>query len=361
METNIQFENKEVKFEELCLDPNNPRFTDFGGMNNKVPLERINEKSVQDKVFNRLKSDEFQVKSLRDSILEVGFLNVDRIVVSEISANTYVVVEGNRRLTALKWIMELINSGIVDTKVAKTFSTLLVNVIKPEFDNEINRLKIQGIRHISEIRPWGTYQKAMLIKTMIEDEKLSAQEAANAIGYRTQEVNRVYKAFKLLEQMQEDPDYGEFSTPEHITFFYEAVGRTQIKNFIGYNNTTNEAENEDNIAYFYKWIIKDPDYNNTQKIPSSTNVRELTKIIQNEEALDALKENTTSLEGALAIVLKYNNYDWRKEIKQAIEALKKLPIDELEGIDTNDRNTLSELKEMIEKRISMYDKLFGLG
>ncbi len=55
-------------------------------------------------------------------------------------------------------------------------------------------------------------KKALLIKSMIEGEKLTPQDVANAIGYRTQEVNRIFRAFKLLEQMQDDPDYGEYKT-----------------------------------------------------------------------------------------------------------------------------------------------------
>jgi hypothetical protein len=83
----------------------------------------------------------------------------------------------------------------------------------------------------------------------------------------------------------------------------------------------------------------------------------LTKIISNIEALASFKEDSTSLEGALAIVIKYSSYDWKKEINQAIEALKKLPTDELENLTDEDIQLLSSLKGIIEKRISIYDKI----
>ncbi len=127
-----------------------------------------------------------KTKSFRDSIIEGGFLPIDRIVVSQIDIASFLVIEGNKRVAALKWFEELINEGIVDKDVRQTFEKLPVSIILPEHDTESNRLKIQGIRHISEIRPWGTYQKALLIKSMIEGEKLSPQDVANAIGYRTQ-------------------------------------------------------------------------------------------------------------------------------------------------------------------------------
>ncbi len=269
------------------------------------------------------------------------------------------VIEGNRRIAALKWITELITEGVVDKNVKQTFENIPVNILKPESDTESNRLKIQGIRHISEIRPWGTYQKAVLIKSMIDGEKLSSQEVANAIGYRTQEVNRIYQAYKLLEQMIDDADYGEYAKPEIISYFYEAVGRNPLKTFFGYNKDTFEFEKEENCKLFYKWIIKDPENSNIQKIPSAVNVRDLTKIIDNSEALAVFKEDATTIEGALAVVIKYSSYDWRKEILQAIEAIKKLPTDELENLEDSDIQILTNLKEMIEKRINIYDKIRG--
>jgi ParB-like nuclease domain len=360
MENRIEFTSKTIKFEQLFLDPNNLRFKNFDSSSKLVPVNRIKEESVQKTTLNKLKDDEFQIKALRDSILEVGFLPMDRIVVSELDDNSYLVIEGNRRVASLKWIEELINEGIADKEVRKTFAEIPVNVINKESDTESNRLKIQGIRHISEIRPWGTYQKAVLIKSMIEGEKLTPQDVANAIGYRTQEVNRIYRGFKLLEQMQNDADYSEYAKPDLITYFYEAVGRAPLKSFFGYNDESYEFENEDNFKLFYKWITKDPDNGNTQKISSSTNVRDLTKIVTNAEALISFKEDTTSLEGALAIVIKYSSFDWKKEINQAIEALKKLPTDELENFTDSDIVLLTGLKEIIEKRINLYDKITSI-
>ncbi|HLP50592.1 MAG TPA: ParB N-terminal domain-containing protein [Chitinophagales bacterium] len=359
MENKIEFESAIVPFEQLYLDPNNLRFKSFSNATKAVPIERIKEDTVQKTTLQKLKDEEFQVKPLRDSIIEVGFLPIDRLVVSKMDDNSYLVIEGNRRFAALKWIVELIDEGIVDKIVKETFKEIPVNVIKPESDTESNRLKIQGIRHISEIRPWGTYQKAVLIKSMIDGEGLTPQDVANAIGYRTQEVNRIYKAYKLLEQMQEDPDYGEYADPDLISYFYEAVGRNPIKKYFGYNETSGTFDNEDTFTLFYKWITKDPDNEGFQKIPSSANVRDLTKIINNVEALNSFKEEKTTIESALAIAIKYSGLGWKKEIEQSIEALKKIPMDELENFSEDDIQLLTSLKELIEKRIAAYDKIGG--
>lgn len=359
MENKIEFESSLVSLDCLYLDPNNLRFTNFEGIRKQVPLHRVKEESVQKKTLDKLKADEFQIKALRESICEVGFLPIDRIVVASIDGNSFIVVEGNRRVAALKWIKELILEGLIDSNIQNSFAEIPINIIKKEFDTDSNRLKIQGIRHISEIRPWGTYQKAILIKSMIEKEALLSQDVANAIGYRTQEVNRIYRSFKLLEQMQDDSDFGDYAKPDLISFFYEAVGRASLKRFFGYNDSSFLFENEDTTKYFYKWIIKDPENGEIQKITSPNNVRDLTKIIENSDALSVFKEDKTTLEGALAISIKYSSIDWRKEVNQAIEAVKKLPIDELENLQDEDITLLNNLKEMIEKRIDNYDKIRG--
>lgn len=359
MEKLIDFTTITVTLDQLYLDPNNLRFANFNSGRKLVGAE-VKDEAVQKTTYDRLKEDEFQVRALRDSIVELGFLSIDKIVVAKIDEESYLVVEGNRRVAALKWVLELINEKVVSEEVGKTFAKIEVNVITSQSDNEINRLKIQGIRHISEIRPWGTYQKAVLIKSMIEGEKLSATEVANAIGYRTQEVNRIYKAYKLLEQMQNDPDYGEFAKPELTIFFYEAVGRNPIKRYLGYNETSFEFENEDTYKLFYKWIIRDPENGFLQKIPSSTNVRDLTKIIANDDALMAFKEDSTTLQSALAIVIRYASFDWKKEVTQAAEVLKKIPMDELENFSEDDITLLTNLKEIIEKRLNNYDKIANL-
>lgn len=106
-----------LNLDQLLLDPNNPRFADLGESNNNVPETRIAEDYVQRNTFERMKSGRFDVAELRDTIKTVGYLPMDRIVVREwgntknISNKKYVIVEGNRRVSALKWLMELHATG----------------------------------------------------------------------------------------------------------------------------------------------------------------------------------------------------------------------------------------------------------
>jgi len=132
-----------------------------------------------------------------------------------------------------------------------------------------------------------------------------------------------------------------------------------MKKFLGYNQQTLEFNDEDNTRWLYKWIIRDPENNYVQKISSPKNIRDLNKIIENKDALEKFKDDKTTLEEALAVVLKYSSISWRDEVNQAVESLKKIPTDELESLNEDDRRLLSELKQIIEKRLIQYDKIKG--
>ncbi|MDD5271771.1 MAG: ParB/Srx family N-terminal domain-containing protein [Methylovulum sp.] len=60
-----------------------------------------------------MKDPVFGINELRDTIKTLGFLPMDRIVVRKWKGmpEKYVVIEGNRRVTALKWLIALNDTG----------------------------------------------------------------------------------------------------------------------------------------------------------------------------------------------------------------------------------------------------------
>ena len=107
----------EVNLDQLLLDPNNPRFAEFEENSNPVPEIRFAEDRVQRDTYEHMK--DFGLIELRDNIRSVGYLPMDRIVIREWIGNKtinnekpkYVVIEGNRRVAALQWLIELHDKG----------------------------------------------------------------------------------------------------------------------------------------------------------------------------------------------------------------------------------------------------------
>jgi hypothetical protein len=80
-----------------------------------------------------------------------------------LSDNRYVVIEGNRRLAAIKSLLEDHKNGEADlTEVVQaSIREIPVLVIdEPELAKREHFARVlQGVRHLSSIRPWGCPMK----------------------------------------------------------------------------------------------------------------------------------------------------------------------------------------------------------
>ena len=158
----------EVKLEDVLLDPNNPRFAELGQGDETVPESRFAEPKVQQSAFDRMMNGRFDVAELRDTIKNLGFLPMDRIVVRRLkkpNSDKFLVVEGNRRITALKSLLDLHAAGkesLSDAKLTNItqFQALLLN---EDISDDKIRWILPGLRHVSGIKEWGPYQKARAV------------------------------------------------------------------------------------------------------------------------------------------------------------------------------------------------------
>jgi hypothetical protein len=146
-----------VHLNDLLLDPNNPRFAELGEPNDTVPENRFAEERVQRDTFERMKSGNFEVAELRDTIKTIGFLQMDRIVVRLWRGNPdsikYVVIEGNRRTAALKWLIELHETGreTFSAEQINNFTNLEVLLLDDIQAPDSAKWILPGLRHVSGI------------------------------------------------------------------------------------------------------------------------------------------------------------------------------------------------------------------
>lgn len=209
----------QINTDDLLLDPNNPRFAELGEAIDQVPEHRFAEPKIQKATFEKMKTPRFNVVELRDTIKELGFLPMDRLVVrlwrgSNEEPKKYVVVEGNRRVTALRWLLELHELGkeTLSEGQLESFRVLETLLLDDERAPKTARWILPGLRHVSGIKEWGPYQKARTVFELREIGK-SPQEAAQSLGLSTREANQLWRAFLALEQMKADEEYGELAEP----------------------------------------------------------------------------------------------------------------------------------------------------
>jgi hypothetical protein len=209
-----EYKEEKLPLEKLLLDPNNYRFQEVGEFV-YAKADRFHEATVQARAFKVLK-EAGNLGPLKASILRNGFIPVERLVVRKYEAanDMFVIIEGNRRLAALKWIAEDEAAGVsIPQSVKDVLQQIPVIIVEGDTDGLFQRA-LMGVRHVSGIDQWGGYQRAKLVVELRDDFGLEPGEVAERLGMKANEVNRRYRAFKALQQMQKDEEYSDVARPE---------------------------------------------------------------------------------------------------------------------------------------------------
>ncbi|MFC1454764.1 ParB N-terminal domain-containing protein [Candidatus Undinarchaeota archaeon] len=141
-----------VKIDDLLLDPNNPRFCKH--VDEMTPSAKWDTKQIQTEVFRKMCVG-FDISELVDSIKSKGFVPVDNIFVKK-AKNKYLVVEGNRRITAIKLLLKSHAEGkpkdVLPKEILDTLNKIECFDLTNNGADEIDF--ILGLRHHGSIKNW---------------------------------------------------------------------------------------------------------------------------------------------------------------------------------------------------------------
>lgn len=342
----MNYEKCEVHPRQLLLDPNNYRFHDVKGYKEVKLRERFIEEGVQARALSLLTDTTgFDLVSLQDSIRTNGYIPVEQIVVvpydktdtdtttDDQDEDQYLVVEGNRRVASLKLLLKDANDGAVDLSgaIKATLENIPIVVLKgtPEEISGYQRT-LMAIRHVAGIREWGPYQQAKLVVEMFEEPGATMGSVAQKIGISSKEVARRYRASRALRQMEDDEEFGVFAEPRLYTFFHEAVSQPKVRDWLGFNDQTYSAENEDARRLFFELLS--PREVEDEKLPpklasANPQARQLKDIVTKAYALEVLADPQRTFEDAIKAahedVIEDDEGVVERSLANAIAALKK--------------------------------------
>lgn len=358
----------QVRLENLLLDPNNPRFAELGQKFDTVPEQRFAEPKVQQQTYERMKTPRFDVSELRDTIKNLGFLPMDRIVVRKWrgangARERYVVVEGNRRIAALKWLIELQESGreTFTTEQVKNFTELEVLLLDEQAAPDNSRLILPGLRHVSGIKEWGPYQKARAVHALRES-GMSPQEAAQSIGLSTRAANQLWRSYLALEQMGADEEFGEFAEPGLYSYFEEVFKRGNIRDWLAWSDEQRKFVNEERIREFYGWMVGETNDSGEQsepKLSEAKSVRDLGKIIDDVGAMTVFRSEGGSMTRALARFEAEHPQEWLPAVSSAENVLASLSPDILRQLSDEELSTLGKLRSRVDQVLEDRKRLRG--
>lgn len=367
-----------LSLEQLLLDPNNYRLIDLDGFVYVANEKRYVEQNVQSNVEKLLKRDgENELRVLKDSLLSNGYIPLEPIVVMKYKYDEklFVVVEGNRRTVAMRWLKKDSDSGIdIPGKLLESFSALECLIIDPQNDKEAHILRqtLMGLRHVSGVKEWGGYQSAKLLQDLVDNYNLKIETAAAKIGLSPREAMRRYRVLKALDQMSTDDEFGELCNPSLFRFFWEALDQSIIREWLGWNEKQMGFTNEQNVQEFYRLITPqsveyddidsrlDRGTRSDPKLKTHKDVRDLKLIIPNEEALQVLLDSERTLAEALSYVRINQGGDWQAKVKAASKAIKNIPISEVREFNNESISPIKDLHDALSTLINDWKSITSL-
>ncbi len=356
-----------VNLKDVLLDPNNPRFAELGDNIDSVLETRFAETKIQKDAFDKMKTDKFGVSELRDTIKTIGFLPMDKIVVREWKGNEegkekkYITVEGNRRISALKWLLELHETGkeTFNPEQLENFTELEVLLLDQDNAPDSAIWILPGLRHVSGIKEWGPYQKARAVYILREGGS-SPQDSALSLGLSTRAANQLWRSYLALDQMQKDEEFGEYAEPKLYSYFEEILKKPDVRLWLDWSDTEKKFKHTGRLREMYTWIIGETDDDGNlkdPKLPEAKSVREISPILNDEAALAVFRSANGNLTRALARYEADHPEDWQPTIIKAEAILSSLAPDILRGLTADEITSLDKLKKRIDIVMSDREKL----
>lgn len=311
---NYNSDKKKVSIKNLFLDPNNYRFID--NKNYKVvPPQEIHLENIQRRTLNFLVGEKRKgIEDLLKSFQANGFLAVDQIQVESLGDGKYRVLEGNRRVAALKTLYQDYKEQSADlgNLLPDVFSSVPIVVYNGQMAGEHEI--IMGLKHISGNKKWPPLNQAQLIFDLINKYDWSEEKACESLGISKHELRRSLRTIALIQDYRQS-DFGDQFSTDMFSLFRETVASQNLKSWIEWDDKEKKPTNNENAERLFSWfssvtettIDEDGEEINVEREPiitKSTEISILSKIIQDQDAITELEEkrNITDAYSASASV-----------------------------------------------------------
>lgn len=283
----------DVAIGDLDLDPLNPRLPTYVPRDQPSMLEFLaNASSIEELMSAISENDFFQAEALI-AVPDQGKL---------------IVVEGNRRLTALKLLsgasFEGMSSRIHELQKGAKFKPSKVPVAIYDTREEV--LNYLGNRHIAGVKPWGALAKARYIKQLYEttNSKLDFEKrtriVAKVIGSRRDFISKSMRAFDIYSVAEKAEFFSIPGVDEKSVKFSlisTAVDYEGVQSFIYGAPDTDEgsverAPNPDRVHELFLWMFAQ-DKEGKTALGESRNIIKLSRVMLSDEALKSMRSGAT--------------------------------------------------------------------
>lgn len=287
-------EQRFVPLDDLYLDPNNYRVRD-----DEEYVEVASEQAKDPTVVKRTRflvsgEDNKHIKELIHILRANGYLPLDLIQVRPLDEGGYLVVDGNRRVAALKWLaLGHEERGLTLGRLAPAlFARVPVQLFEPE--DELQRLLFLVLKHTSRPQPWSQLRLASLLATLTEKFGLSESEILERTEMSKQELWQLLRAHGLSQQYLAS-EYGDQFDEGKFSLFLEITKNQELREWLNWSDQTFEALDAGSLTILFSLVseVLEEDADGATVQPPITNKRDLKDLIQTTQSPQLLEELTT--------------------------------------------------------------------
>lgn len=281
-----------MKVSKLAFDRKNPRLFEYDLSPNPSDADII-----------KLLWEVMDVRELVLSIEASGFFFHEPLVIVDEDGKN-VVIEGNRRLAAVKLLRDPDLAASLEVSVPQITNEArdALSELPVLVDTRENSWRYLGFKHVNGPAKWSSYGKSQYIANVYRMYRVSLEDIARQIGDTHRTVQRLFRGLMVIEQAQRMKVFDREDRYHRNLYFshlYTGLGYDGISSFLGLSPETDEneepvpLEKKNELGEICRWLFGSK-REDTRPVIRSQNpdLRNLDTVVAHREAVAALRAGT---------------------------------------------------------------------
>lgn len=279
-----------VPVEDLYFDPANPRLVEY------LPSESPTQDDLLRVLWQQMAVDELAM-----SIAASGYFDYEPLFVVQ-EKGKLVVIEGNRRLAAVKLLLDpAAREALRATDIPTASPAVRRSLVQLPIVRTTRREAWQylGFKHVNGPAKWDSYSKAQYIATVHNEYSVPLDEIARQIGDKHNTVQRLYRALMVIAQAEASGVFNRDNKYKgHFSFshLYTGLDYEGIAGFVNLKDETAESVTPvpkgrmKELGELCGWLYGDKTLGIPPQVESQNpHLRQLNEVLKSKKAIDSLR------------------------------------------------------------------------
>lgn len=278
-----------IRVSSLAFDLRNPRLAEYDLAGNATETELV-----------RVLWDTMDVRELVLSIAASGFFRHEPLIVAR-EGEKNVVIEGNRRLAAVKLLCDpaLAKELTVSVPALTPADTAALETLPTVQSTREGAWRYLGFKHVNGPAKWSSYAKSRYVAEVHHKFGVTLDDIARQIGDTHKTVQRLYRSLMVIEQAERlrlfrrsDRSRSHFS----FSHLYTGLDYPGISGFLGLSPESAEekdpvpCERKGELRELCLWLYGSKKAETPPVVQSQNpHLRQLDAVVASKEAVSALR------------------------------------------------------------------------